>query len=163
MEKNIQNHELNKYENFKNLKSNFEYLVGYINCSLFKDYWCGRKNNRFTKILKIKEKIISESISIENISKITFDVKLLKSLILNKELENKFENIYQLLLIDNHQINEIRNFVYFRNAKDFHNFDLNTKLNSLSFWLKIYIKLKYNIQISINVKLIDFERYFFKI
>lgn len=79
-----------KYLTYKNQKSK----VKFSSAGLFMAYWCKYKNKALKDILIEKEKYINKSISTETISKIYFDIEIMKRLFLNKKQYLKIDQIY---------------------------------------------------------------------
>jgi len=79
-----------------------------IKKDLFFNYWCYKKDNKLKKILQNKEEIINYYLSIENLTKISFDVKYLKYLYLDKENLDLIDQFYKYSIIDHDNIDKLK-------------------------------------------------------
>jgi len=93
-------------------------------CKMFTYYWVGARKNNFKKIFESKEKVINNSTNIENICKITYEIKMLKSILLNDK-ENLFLNyFYDCLLINNYDNRELIRLIYRNNCQEYFDFKI---------------------------------------
>jgi len=83
-----------------------------IKKTLFSTYWCKSKNKKLQKLLNNKEDIINNYLSIENLIRISYDVKFLKYFFLDEEKENIIDKFYQYSILDDENINTIKLLVF---------------------------------------------------
>lgn len=84
-----------------------------IKWQMFWDYWCYfKKGNKFGKLLQKQLNYINQCISIDNLCKISFEIKFLKMVLLNKDFIFDINNIYENMHIDNTRINELRQYLF---------------------------------------------------
>jgi len=96
---------------------------------MFQYYWLGKKKNIYKKIIVTKENIINNSTNIENICKITYEMKMLKSIILNDN-DNRFLNyFYECILINNLDNKELLKLIFRNNNHDCFGFKIIDETN----------------------------------
>lgn len=65
----------------------------------------------------LKEKILSQVLTVENLSKNHFDLSLIKILFFNKSTLSKFDYLYGTILQENDKIKNLRDYSYFSSAR----------------------------------------------
>jgi len=83
--------------------------------SMFKLYWCPKKNPKLNDIFNFKERLIDKVLSLETLNKVYFDVELLKVLNYNIKELRKMDNIHYNLFYDVDIYEKLRNYLYFNN------------------------------------------------
>lgn len=80
--------------------------------TFFHIYWCKSASNEIKRLFQLKEKVISQVLSVENISKSYYDLSFLKLLTLSKYDIQKLDFIYVNLLNSKDKMALLRDFVY---------------------------------------------------
>jgi hypothetical protein len=82
-------------------------------------YWCSSSKKEAKRIFDLKEMIISNVLSVENISKSYFDLSFIKLFIFKKSELKKLDYLYENILKDRENIYILRNYLYNSNKTIF--------------------------------------------